>query len=78
MNYGQRQAMEIMERYNRAFDRALQLRSKKESYKKTDQQYWQMVDKVEQAQARCRLIDRELQDHLKTIKPNIYEQVRIY
>lgn len=78
MNYAEEQAQEIIERFNKAFDKSLQLQAKKDAYKVKDRNYWELMDKLDKAQTRCRYIDTQLKDHLLKIKPNFYEQIRIY
>lgn len=78
MNYAEEQAQEIIERFNKAFDKSLQLQGKMDALKEKNRQYWELMDKLDKAQTRCRYIDTQLKDHLLKIKPYIYEQVRIY
>jgi predicted amidophosphoribosyltransferase len=75
MNYGFRQAKEIMERYNRAFEKALALQTIVDGISKKSPAYWNYKTRLQRANRVCTYIDKELQEHLTIIKPQIYEQV---
>lgn len=75
MNYGYRQAQEIMERYNRALEKSLALQTIVDKLPKKSMAYWDYKTRLSRAQRCCVYIDKELQEHLMSIKPQIYEQV---
>lgn len=75
MNYGYRQAKEIMERYNRALEKSLALQTIVDKLPKKSMAYWDYKTRLSRAQRVCVYIDKELQEHLTIIKPQIYEQV---
>lgn len=76
MTYAEKEARSISKAFHKAFDKSLQLQTKIDGLDHKHPKYWHFIDQWVRIQYKCRQLDKKLSQHLLTIKPNIYEQVR--